>query len=273
MKPIKVNASVYKILFCIVAFVLAVAAFFYSMVLLPQQKTIESYQSDLQQIYKRMDKSNYPLDMASLQQIYKKLLAIQSGDKKQKGLKEINDLLDKRTQNMYAEIIKEKYGTRSDFIRRVTRLDFQEEFFIVKDDFEKNGFELDPSVLGISTDTLSDYTYQLMLKLWTLKTLRQCLTASGVRVCKNAQQKTKISLLPMKAYFESPKEEKPYLLEFPVKFAIEGNFSQIQFFIKQLITEPYFLPVQNFEIFSIPPKGEKMGQLRVNLKCAGYFSY
>ena len=77
----------------------------------------------------------------------------------------------------------------------------------------------------------------------------------------------------MNAYFESPKAEKPYLLEFPVMFTIEGDFSQIQSLLKQLITEPYFLPVLNFEIFSIPPTGKIMGQLRANLKCAGYFLY
>ena len=168
----------------------------------------------------------------------------------------------------------------------VSRLDYQSEYNRVTTSLAEKEILLDASVLNLNEDMPTPYIYQCMMQIWTVEKLVDLALTSGVTITTLPERRrgqgrvAKISVEPMQAYFLSPQNEQPYLLEFPVKLSIEGTLESCMGFIDSLTGEGVFMPPRHFEIFAFPPAnneaGEdglfKSGSLRLNLVCPSYLA-
>lgn len=189
-----------------------------------------------------------------------------------------------RADSTFKPTITRDYGSVKDFILNVSLLDYQSEYNRIISSLAAKGVTFSPEKLHLTEEMSTPFIYQIVMQLWTVEKLCGLALDAGLTIRKEQAAGRRpapalVSVMPMKAYFMSPKDAKPYLLEFPVCFTVEGALDHCMQFIRSLEGDNgVFLPVCSFEIFSLPPhelKAQEDGNIRpgpvaMKLTCSSF---
>lgn len=262
----------------------------YVFVIGPRKEELSEVKDSIASQMSRLKGAEYSLDAEKLKAYLERLKKELEG-KSGTGIAiraNSEEALKKAGETFLPQIIRD-YGKVSDFIQNVSRLDYQSEYNRIVLDWAGKGVKLSPEILNLSEDTQTPYTYQIMLSIWTVDKLLSLAGESKLAVAEDnsfAKRRGKggntshamVTVKTMKAYFASPKDEKPYLLEFPVQITLKGELNSCLDFLERLNGEGVFLPARSFEIFAEPPakivsnqQGKiESGQLRMKLECSSF---
>jgi hypothetical protein len=268
----------------------------YFFVVAPRKRENAALREEAATLRKRLRKAGWPLRADRLEAALadmKKRLEGPPGRKLDnpdaEGVKARAERVLAHAGAMFAPRIRRQFGTTEDFILNVSRLDFQMEFNRLQQKLSAAGIHLSPKLLGLAEDSSSPYTYQLMLQVWTLDLLADLLRDSGLAVCTNPavtvrgesgkHPAARITMLPPVAYTVRRDDERPYLLEFPVRLQLTGTVEAAMKFIRSLTAGGNFLPVGHMQIFTEPPprpdlrKGGtiQVDTIRIDLECSAFF--
>lgn len=276
--------KIHQILLAALVFAVLGLLVVYFLVFSPKKQELEEVQSEVSRLQERLRGSVWPLDADRLERFLVELEKEYKGDQKSSALTAHSAEALRKASATFLSKITSEYGNLEDFMAAVSRLDYQSEYNRVLTTLSEKGVKLEPSVLNMNEDMPTPYMYQCMIQIWTVEKLAEIALKSGVELSTYPERKrgqgqiARISVEPMRAFFASPSNERPYLLEFPVKLSIEGTLDSCMGFIDRLCGDDVFIPPKQFEIFSFPPmkneRGEdgffKGGQLRMNLTCASF---
>ena len=276
--------KIHQILLAALLFAILAQAIVYFLVLSPKGEELEDLKADVDKLQERLRGSNWPLDAEKLERYLAALEKEYKGSQKDSALTARSAEALRLANATFLPKISSEYGNVEEFMSNVSRLDYQSEFNRVTTSLAEKEILLDPSVLNLNEDMPTPYIYQCMMQIWTVEKLVDLALTSGVAITTLPERRrgqgraASISVEPMQAYFLSPQNEQPYLLEFPVKLSIEGTLESCMGFIDRLADDGVFMPPRHFEIFALPPAnneaGEdglfKSGSLRLNLVCPSY---
>ncbi len=261
---------------------------FYFFLLRPRQAAHAAAGKELERMQQRLAASIWPQDAEKLQLLLQEYRLQLKGDQQRPGIEQQTASLLAQASQMYDARIRELYGSKNDFYRNVSRLDFQEEFNRLQTQLGGQGIALQSAILNLTEDTVSAYNYQLMLQLWTLETICRRFQESGLQTTnpqavkgRDSSSTARISLLGLQAFFREEKAERPFLLEFPVSLTLFGTLEQFLDFCQSLHSDDVFLGLRNFSLTALPPaqlKADEQGMvengvLRLEMVCAGYYQY
>ena len=243
----------------------------------------------------RLAKTGWPLDVKRLEALLQEMKTRLQGD----GEREPEDARDavciksraalvlRDSTAVFNPKIKKFFGTTEDFMKGVSRLDYQEDFNRLEQALTGRGIVLDEEVLNLGEDKSSLYTYQLVLQVWTLEILtdmvaKHNMTFSQVPVApkQDGRPAARLTVLPVRAYFLSQEEKEPFVLEFPVGMTLHGQLEDVVEFLRTLQAKDTFLPVSHLELRTDDPgaseyfgKGGRVNvdRVRVELECSAFF--
>lgn len=214
--------------------------------------------------------------------------------------------LDRRMQQVWRRIERtfegelERFGGDLDlFADQVTRLDFAEAYTRILYGLEASGkWGFAPEILGLSEHTASKTVYEMMFQLWVLEKVVRLFDRHGLVAVQEpladfqlpaggdspgagesaadrgvSGNASRLTCLPVRSYTRPGIEQKPFLLEIPIRFDIVGTPVQFQRFMADL-TDPdseNFLAMDRLEIRSLPPTAEDASpRLRVAGRIAAF---
>jgi Tfp pilus assembly protein PilO len=259
-------------------FVVLAVAGVYLFLLRPKAEELAGMHQDVEDKQKKLGEAGWRLDPDGLTKILEEMNKRLDGATFQKqgqtlsipGLKQKADRILREGAGMYARKVKELCDSPGIFMTQVSRLDYQVEFDELVQRLKEHDIVLAEEVLGISEDTSSPYTYQLMLQLWTLElfvdlALEHNLVPVkshrvGVRLDdgRNAQA-SMLTLLPVRAYTLNTEDKAPYLMEFPVHMVLRGDLQNVCNFLRALHTDGRFMPLNHLEIAGASPARSDSG--------------
>lgn len=204
------------------------------------------------------------------------------------GMRPKSRLLLKASTSMFQERIQRYFEQTSDFVRDVSRLDFQDEYNNLEQKLSARNVFLSEEVLRLGEKTTSPHTYQLVLQVWTVDRLADLALAAGLQFQQAdgvvvqdergaGRRPARIQVLPIRAYTVTDGDE-PYLLEFPVRLGLVGTPDQVFRFLASLHAEGVFLPAGQVEITALPgfrddPRETAVGiaALSLDIECSSFF--
>ena len=272
----------YKILGGILFACLALLLLLHILVIRPNIQDAKDMRDELAGKEKRLSKSKWPMQKESLDKILKEGQARLEG---KNGLKSKSEEALKLTCSaLHGRMMARGYDKTADFMGGVLNSQFQQEFSEMLTRFEQRGVYVAPEVLNLSQRSKSKYNYQLLLQCWCVDMLADIVEKSGLHfrahetvVATSLDGKRKaaalLSVRPVVAYtMDEKKEEKPFLLEFPVRLGVEGSLEQVTEFLQLLNVPGQFFGVRGFEIVSPPPgkMPEKQETLQLNIECSAF---
>lgn len=285
------------------AIVLAIAVLVVGLVYMffsrPKKRDVAGLRRELEDKQMRLVRRGWPLNSERLRELLQEMNRKLDGKGKRvpkhardaKGIRNRADLVVRECTATFDAKIREQFGTTEDFMKGVSRLDYQEEFNRLTQEFANEGIVLDERILKLGEETSSPYTYQLVLHIWTVEmlvklALEHHLTfvtdasaiASGLK--ERDRSPARITVMPMQAYLVGLSDKRPYLLEFPVRMGLEGTLANVGTFLGALQIEERFLPCSHFELTTRQPMKAKVtegGRVRVDqvvveLECCSFFS-
>ena len=276
--------KIHQVLLAILFFAILAQIIVYFLVLSPKGEELGDLKNDVDKLQERLRGSNWPLDAKKLEGYLAALEKENKGSQKSSALTARSAEALRQANATFLPKISSEYGNVEEFMSNVSRLDYQSEYNRVTTSLAEKGIVLDATVLNLNEDMPTPYIYQCMIQIWTVEKLAELAMESNVSIATLPERRRGqgrvaiISVEPMLAYFLSPQNEQPYLLEFPVKLSLEGTLETCMGFIDRLTRDNIFMPPRQFEIFALPPAnneaGEdglfKSGSLRVNLVCPSY---
>lgn len=281
------------------AIAVLVVGLIYLFVSRPKKRGVTELRQELEEKQMRLVRRGWPLNSERLRELLQEMNGKLEGRGKRepqfardaKGIKNRAELVLRECTATFDAKIREQFGTTGDFVRGVSRLDYQEEFNRLTQEFGNRGIVLDERILKLGEETSSPYTYQLVLHIWTVEMLVKLAlehqltfvtdaSATGGDLKGRATSPARITVMPMQAYLIEPSDEKPYLLEFPVRMGVEGTLANVGAFLGALQTDERFLPCSHFELTTRRPTEAAMakdghvrvGQVVVELECSSFFS-
>jgi Tfp pilus assembly protein PilO len=245
---------------------------------------VASARSSLEETLNKLKASGWPLDSARLESLRE-----QKGKELEQFSKLTEEVLRQAT-SMFSSKMTMFGGTAEDFRNEVSRLEYQAMYNQFAEKAEQQQVVLSDEVLGLGENTVSPYTYQLVLQLWSLEALVDLALASnlyplrdvGVRVPNEggqAQAASQLTVMPIRAYFLNPTDKEPYLLEVPVRLTLSGKLAHFCAFLRALQTDGRFLPVTNLELRKQPSsigqrqQGGVSDVIQVTLVCSAFVSF
>ena len=276
--------KIHQVLLVILIFAVLIQGVVYLLFLSPKGEELDDLRSDVDKLQERLRGSNWPLDAEKLERYLAALEKEYKGSQKDSALTARSAEALRLANTTFLPKISSEYGNVEEFMSNVSRLDYQSEYNRVTTSLAEKGIVLDATVLNLNEDMPTPYIYQCMIQIWTVEKLAELALASNVSIATLPERRrgqgrvAKISVEPMRAFFLSPQNEQPYLLEFPVKLSIECTLETCMDFVDRLTGDNVFMPPKQFEIFALPPAnneaGEdgffKSGALHVNLTCPSY---
>jgi len=212
---------------------------------------------------KHLLQQGWPLDHGLLQQTQAEKRRAAETLKQRK-----TDVFD-RVVAAFNERIVSLHETRHHFRTQVSRLYFQEEFTRIESKFNARGIVFDERILHLHEDAAWPYTYQMVLQLWTLEAsldralqhnLQPIMTPIPNSQVHRPDQPdaerpraSAVSVLAPVAYILDAQPGSPYLLEFRVRFTLQGNLNDLLAFLHETQTGQPFIAVDRIEIRAFPP--------------------
>jgi len=275
-----------------------VAGLVYMFVSRPKKRGVAELRRELEEKQMRLVRRGWPLNSERLRELLQEMTGALDGKGKRtprrareaKGIRNRADLVLRECTSTFDAKLK-LFETTDQFVKIVSRLDYQEEFNRLTQELANEGIVLDERILKLGEETSSPYTYQLVLHIWTVEMLVKLalehdltfVTDSSVippGLKGQGRSPAWITVLPMQAYLVKPSDKRPYLLEFPVRIGVEGTLANVGAFLGALQTEERFLPCSHFELTTRQPRKAKVsknGRVRVDevvveLECSSFFS-
>lgn len=253
----------------------ALQAVLYMLVLRPRLQEATHQERELEQLQQRFSGSRWPRSATLLRTMLSDMQKRLEGSDGKEGITAQTRTILKQAGTMFERRIHEQYGTREDFIRSVSRLDYQEEYIRLQNRLQEAGVTLHPAVFNLAENSAAAYNYQLMLQLWTTDALCRLVHDSGLTVTttlEHGNNASQLAVLPIDAYFQDDKAPLPFILEIPLAVTVQGTLAQFSHFLEGLQSPELFLAVRNFELFVQVPDGKSPDpKLKVALECSSYF--
>jgi len=263
----------------------------------PREKDVADMRRGLEEKQRRLARGGWPLDAERLEALHEQMKLRLEGRSRRRpdtaseasGTKSRAELLFREATNVFDPKVRELFGSTEVFVKGVSRLDYEEEFSRLKKNLESKEVFLTEEILNLGESTSSPYTYQLVLQVWTLQMLVDLASEHGLEFVPNndvtvivgAEEKkaTRVSVLPMRAYYLYPQDPDPYVLEFPVHMTVRCEVRNLMGFLQSLHSDGRFLPVRHMELFTDNPGDEqylsgvhvRVDRLRVELECSAFF--
>jgi hypothetical protein len=275
--------------FAILGILLLGAGAAYWFLVRPLRAEIRSNAQEVAKKEKRLQRTGQPLDSELLEREIERLQISLDGAGGKPGLiATTQHVLDTAT-SMFADRVKERYGSPELFRRDADRVFFQSDFSRISLELGKRGTPLAPTVLGITDESPSPYIYQLILQIWTVERLADLAAEAGLQIAPvpdvevNFQgRKMKgadIRLPELHAYFLNDGDALPYLLEVPVRTTVVGTLEQVKSFLRKLTANGNFLPASHVEIKADDPAREvyhsgrqvNVTGVRATVECSSFF--
>ena len=281
---------------CVILF-LAAALAVYLFILRPRAQEVANAREAMTTLQSDLEKTGWPLDSERLTRLLDETQRRLEGPKgKQEtdprtaiGVRNRADAVLRSSTSMFDGRIKEFFGTSEDFVREVSRLDYQEEFNQLERKLRADDIILAEELLGLGDNTSSTSTYQLLLQIWTLDEVLKLAGANRLRPMKDAKvtistdtgkrQASKLTVLPVKAYYLDLKDKEPYLLEMPIRMTLIGEMNDFCEFLRALHAAGKFYPVSYLELTTENPSLKRpdddgvlrVGRVIVNIECSAFF--
>ena len=258
-----------------------VALFF---LLIPAAHELDDTREEVDYLFKQLRGRSWPLDGPRLNAFLEQLLREQQATTEGTSAARCTALLAQATATFLPNI-EQDYGGVNDFITGATRLEYQSTYNRITRELADQGVPLHPSVLGLGEDVSTTSFYQPIMQLWTVERLVKLASACHLsfeqRSLGAKNNAARVTALPITAYTAGEgKQERPYLIGFPVKITVKGDLSECLAFLQSLQQEGTFLPPRTFEIQALPPAkavGDQNGQilpgkLRMTLECVSFLA-
>jgi hypothetical protein len=281
---------------CVILFLVAVLAVSL-LVLRPRAQEVATAREEMTTLHGELEKTGWPLDSERLTRLLEETQRRLEGPRGRTetdprtaiGVRNRAEAVLRASTAMFDGRIKEFFGTPEDFVREVSRLDYQEEFNQLERRLHADDIILAEEMLGLGENTSSAFTYQLLLQIWTLDELLKLVTANRLRPVKDAKvtistdtgrrQASKLTILPVRAYYLHMKDKEPYLLEMPVRMTLAGEANDVCGFLRALHGTGKFFPVSHLELSTENPAlrrpGDdgvlRVGRVVVNIECSTFF--
>ncbi|MBQ6471297.1 MAG: hypothetical protein IJJ33_04895, partial [Victivallales bacterium] len=244
---------------CIVLFLL----------LIPAAHELEDTREEVDYLFKQLRGRSWPLDGPRLNAFLEQLLHEQQATTEGTSAARCAELMAQATAT-FLPSIEQDYGGINDFITGATRLEYQSTYNRITRELADQGIILHPSILGLGEDVSTSSFYQPIMQLWTVERLvklaNHCHLAFESRGLGNKSHAARITALPITAYTVGEgKQERPYLVAFPVKITVKGELRECLAFLQSLQREGTFLPPRAFELQALPPTkvvGDQKGQIQ-----------
>ncbi|MBR0459781.1 MAG: hypothetical protein IJJ26_11145 [Victivallales bacterium] len=276
----------HKILAAVALFLAALEVLFVFFVLLPLQEEMEDVHSDVESKFAQLKDHKWPMDGQKLQAYLNELQSSLDGKGKGKGasrsVREISQEALNKASGTFKGLLTQNYGSVADFLRGVSRLDYQAEYVRITKELKERGVTLSPSTLHLGEDVNTPYIYQSVMQLWTVERLVLLALDNGLAFApapnlRNAA--AAVMVQPVCAWFETSQQTVPYLVEFPIRLVVEGTLENCEKFLDGLQEGENFLPVRRFEVQSVPPQlqgdsSEKLlpCKIRMTLECSSFLA-
>ncbi|MCK5803851.1 MAG: hypothetical protein KAI66_13505 [Lentisphaeria bacterium] len=272
-------------------FVLLVFAACWVLFVRPMKKELEKVRDDWEKRQTRLLREGWPLNPGKLEALRESYRARLDGKGSDAGIKARSDAVALRSSSMFDERIRTSFGTRGDFMKAVSRLDYQTQFNRVFRELAKEDVLLAPDELKLSEDSSSPYVYQLVLQVWTLEMVVRHALDQGLKVAAAETAKVrvgnrdvpaaKVTVLPVRAYYAQAKDADPYVLEMPVRMTVSGGVDQCRAFLRQLTSEGTFLPISHLQLYADDPSrpeyerrgSVKIDKVRMEVECSAFFLF
>ena len=265
-----------------------VAVFF--LVLRPKAQNVALAREAVDEKEQGLKETGWPLDAERLER-----LLVERGKKLDgpKGIKKKADEILRDATDMFALQIEQNFGSTSLFVSEISELDYRQEFNQLETDLREAEIVLAEEILGLGVTTSSPHIYQLVLQVWTLRELAELAVKNNlnpvkdlrvtVRVGENESKKaSKLTVLPVRAYYVDSGGGEPYLLEIPVRMTLRGELTDFCNFLRGLHADGKFLPVSSIELRTerpVLPSRRRGGRARtikadsvvVELECCAFF--
>jgi len=204
------------------------------------------------------------------------------------GMRPKSRLLLKESTSMFKERMQRYFEHTSDFVRDVSRLDFQDEYSSLDQKLSARNVFLAEEVLRLGEKTTSPHTYQLVLQAWTVERLADLALAAGLQFQQAegvvvqdergaGRRPARIQVLPVRAYTAAAGAP-PYLIEFPVRMGLTGSPEHVFRFLASLHGEGVFLPAGRIEITALPGFRDDQREtavgiaaLALDIECSSFF--
>lgn len=247
----------------------------------PRQQSLAGTRNAIRDLQTKLVPAGFPLDPERLDSLLR--------DQKRKGdlINRQADDIQRRATSMFDSKIESAYGSHERFRTSVYLVDYKEEYSRTEQALRSRGVVLAEDVLNIGENTESPYIYQLMLQIWTVKELADLAASRGLVFARDPRFRapsanegwrslsaSKISVLPMRAYYIEAGDHEPFLLEFPVRIVIRTRVEQLCQFLDSLQAGGRFLTVNQMEIIkTVPSQGRSAlsDQVEATLECSSFY--
>lgn len=278
--------KIHQILFVLLIFLILAQCLCAFFILKAHKEELAEVEDDLATMHSRLRKVDMPLDADKLESflntLKKELEGKAGGDSK--SLRRLGNDAFSRAGATFSEQIEKGYGSVADFIKNVSKLDYQSEYNRILTELKEKKVLLSPDVLTLKEEMPTPYNYQPLIQIWSVEKIVNACLESGIAICsvesggRKKSNVAQVSVLPMKAYFVSADSLRPYLLEFPVSISVEGSIEQCYALLDSLNTDKLFIPPTAFELYALPPSGVaggddgflKSGVIRMKLVCSAF---
>jgi len=269
---------IHRLLFGVALTIFSLQVLVYVMALRPQKNELSEQREAIARKRQRLSGTEWPLQAEVLNRYHSALLAKLEGPG---GIQEHSQRIMKRAAVTFQTRIARNHEHATDFMRGVSRLDYQEEYNRVQRRAAAQGVFFSPEILNLAEDTAIQHIYQAMLQLWALDSLLDIIQASGMSIAQHQHvfsmldggkhPAALVAMQPMQAYFAQAKADRPYLLEFPIRLTLVGQQEAFLAFLQGLDSDHLFMPVQQFECQLLAPRAGDTPQLHIDITCAAFF--
>ena len=226
------------------------------------QESRGEYSSLLKELKEKVKDSGYPLDASRLKAHAASRKLVLDGTRNNPGLVARAKSVLEHATGMFSEQIRDEYTDLATF-RQASSIVYRDELDQLTRELRGRKVFLDEEILGIGEDTTDIETFELLLKVWTVKKIVKILVEDhglaieNRRLAGQADQPasalggmfgqrggrfaSEITVLPTRSYVLDTSDKEPYVLEFPVRVRFQGPLPTVCEAIESLQSESSFL--------------------------------
>ncbi|MBP5640352.1 MAG: hypothetical protein J6X55_12780 [Victivallales bacterium] len=252
---------------------------------LPRWQVLEERSEELEREKQTFENKSYPLDAVLLQQHLADCEQQLNGKEKSKGLIQLSkQTIEKATSTFQNDIVTaypvEPMSQETPeiiFVNHASRIDFKDLFDRLNTSLSDEGITITPQSLGLDEES-PEPVYQQILKLWTIRKLIGLASQNHLDIEENKEENAAaIRARRVIAYTLTANEEKPYLLEFPIRIRLSGTMKDFLSFVDNLQGPDMYLPMKRLIVHSTPPQSFPPGETKIverlqfTVVCSSFF--
>ncbi len=264
----------------IVAAVLIVAlGVLYGVLVYPRQSRVTELRKRQEALTEKLQETNWPLDPDRLE----RRRDMMTKEERRFG-RRCDQVMKQAAATFEDNIGRYTEGGPDDFRNVVSRLDYREEYSAIQQELKDANVHFDEAVLGLGETSDSVFVYQQLLHLWTVKKLADLALRCNLEPAPHPEAKrydengrakpvAQVSVLPRTAYSLREGNDKPYLLELPVRMTLRGTVPGMSAFLRQLQDGNRLLTLARIEVRKIvpPKKSPRTDRIEMTVECSAFF--